>query len=278
MIEYIGQLEGEVAAKANEANDLRVQNRALMEENQRLTDLTRMLLASPSFSTFLNDLSSNGLPAPSIEVPSRPVTQAPAPQPTRKDVNPNRAAQEMQNQQNTSQVGMAMVPEQNLDFSMLDINVNGWNSGLDMTFNNAQVFAVTEVPEGPAIDTSVLSGKSESFSTPSSRDCKEQAPVIERMPVIEETDNETASVSSTDVDLDASDPAFALFIDTQPAKQTTEPFEDMFGGVELEKVFSRVELIVNDESQDVIDVERFERMCSSMEGAFQRIGSVTSHL
>ncbi|KAI5306368.1 hypothetical protein KEM56_001205 [Ascosphaera pollenicola] len=61
--EYIGQLEGEVAAKTNEANDLRLQNRVLAEENARLNELTSMLLSSPQFSSFLNENSD--IPPPS---------------------------------------------------------------------------------------------------------------------------------------------------------------------------------------------------------------------
>src|SRR5438874_1734309 len=93
-IEYISQLEGEVAAKTTEANDLQIQNRALMEENARLTDLTRMLLSSPHFSSFLGDISVNGLPAPQSSLPSAAQTSfQPKPQ---KDANPNRITPDIQ--------------------------------------------------------------------------------------------------------------------------------------------------------------------------------------
>src|SRR5256885_6591869 len=103
-LEYIGQLEGEVAAKVQEANDLRVQNRQLMEENTRLSDLTRMLLSSQAFSGFLNELSQNGMPAPSTTAAtaSQPQSQTQSqaqPQPTKKDVNPHQATRQAQNQQ-----------------------------------------------------------------------------------------------------------------------------------------------------------------------------------
>src|SRR5437763_10380591 len=92
-LEYIGQLEGEVAAKAQEASDLRAQNRQLIEENTRLTDLTRMLLSSQAFSSFLNELSLNGIPAPATAAAS----SQPQPQPTKKDVNPHQATRQAQN-------------------------------------------------------------------------------------------------------------------------------------------------------------------------------------
>lgn len=59
--EYISQLEGEVAAKASEANDLRAQNRALMEENARLNEMSRMLLSSPHFQQMLEQMNANGM-------------------------------------------------------------------------------------------------------------------------------------------------------------------------------------------------------------------------
>lgn len=289
-IEYIGQLEGEVAAKTNEANDLRVQNRALAEENSRLTDLTRMLLSSSHFSSFLNDISINGLPAPPQQTPS---TQAPVQSTPHKDANPNLANQDIQMQQDP-QVGMAMIPEQSLEYGSntgLDMNSSGWNTGIDMNYTNTQVFAVVDVPEGPAIDTSVISDKSSNSVGPSMSDeTKEQIPHIERPSPIEDDKTETAVGSPVpDIEIDESDPAFALFIDQRDsspapvkssAESSMEPFEDMFGGVMPEKVFARINLQVDDGSNDVgaASMHRLERLCTSMDAAFQRISSVTSHL
>lgn len=277
--EYISQLEGEVAKHAAENSDLKTQNQALMEENARLTDLTRMLLSSSAFTGFMNELVVNdSLP--------RPAQERPAPQPslqpnTRKDVNPHQA-QQGQLTQNRQQINMALMPD--IDFSNLDLNGN-WNSGIDMGFTgNTQVFAVTEVPQGPAVDTSILSGKaSNSVPSFSSDDSKDQVPVVERMPVIEKVEETVATCD--DVELDESDPAFALFIDlpvpqATAAKSEPEPFEDMFGGVTPEKVFSRLELVLDNEllDQDTLAMERFEHLCSSIEAAYQRVGNMTSHL
>ena len=152
-----------------------------------------------------------------------------------------------------------------------------------MTFNNTQVFAVTEVPQGPAIDTEILSGKSSNFvpSCSSSEDSKDQVPVVERAPAVEKTEETTVALPDDSVAFDESDPAFALFADSPtPKESVVEPFEDMFGGVAPEKVFSRLELVLDDESvaNDTLAMERFERMLSSMENSFQRIGNITSHL
>lgn len=281
--EYISQLEGEVASKTNEANDLRMQNRALMEENARLTDLTRMLLSSPHFSSFLNDISVNGPPAPQPTQPS--ATQAPLQTRPLKDPNPNRIATDIQMRQD-HQVGMAMVPEQGFNFPAVEMNGPGWNSGIDMNFNNTTVFAVLDVPQGPPVDSAIISGKSSNSVGPlPSEDIKDQVPSIERPPTEEVEAEKDPSAIHPNVDIDQSDPSLALFLD-QPSGQsrTASPFEDMFGGVEPEKVFARYDLVVEGSSLDEPDavsastMSRFERICASMESAFQRVSSFTSYL
>ncbi len=297
VIEYIGQLEDELAAKTNEANDFRAQNQALMAENQRLSDLTRMLLSSSAFSTFLNDLSTNGMPAPTASAPEHPTTkQATVVQPKiRKDPNPHRLAhQQVQgHQQGSAQVGMTLIPDNALDFSTLDLNNSAFASHMDHGYNHAQVFSVVEFPQGPAvdrIDTAALSGKSSNFvgSYSSDDDCKCQVPAIERLPVVKEKVEEESIPTSpcADVDFDESDPAFALFMDAASSVKSTpaEPQELLLGGVESEKVFARLELVVEDQDENAdgtvsaATMERLERMCSRLEAAFERIGNVTSHL
>ena len=280
ILEYIGQLEGEVAAKVQEANDLRVQNRELMEENQRLTDLTRMLLSSPSFSGFLNDLSVNGMaPPPNVSASERQASQpAPTQRSARKDVNPNQVAQDFQHQ-SSAQIGMALIPEPVMDFSMLDAaNTGNWNTGIDMSF--PQVYAVTEVPSEPVVDTGMLSGKTSNFvELRSTSDDSKECPIIQRMSG-PETDQAAPTASDPEVELDESDPAFALFVDALPlqALEVAETSEGLFGGVRLEKVFERFELVVDDGSEDVLASAKLAQLSSSIDDAFQRIGNLTSHL
>jgi hypothetical protein len=153
--EYIGQLEGEVAVKADENSVLRTENQQLREENNRLTDLTRMLLSSNAFSGFLQELSQSGVPA-QPQHPSAPTNMQDRPQQQsqqhqRKDVNPLDAARQMTHQQ--PQIGMALMPETNVDLN----SFQSWNSGLNA--NDFQVFAVTELPAEPTLDLSKLSEK-----------------------------------------------------------------------------------------------------------------------
>lgn len=265
-LEYIGQLEGEVAVKTQEANDLRAENRQLMEENSRLTDLTRMLLQSSAFSGFLTELSNNGLPAP--QQPQQPQASRPQPQPTRKDVNPHHAAQQIQSQ---PQIGMAMIPEQ--DFSMLDAPSTGWNSGMD-TFS---VFAVTELPRGPAVDTGVISGKSSNFVEPRSE--AKNVPAVHSLPDLsaEET---PAPVEDLSVEFDVEE--FSLFVDTPSTarKDLTTDTTALFSNISTEKGPAHIGLLVVDDSveNDVVTDALIERYCARLDTLFDRLEVFVSHL
>ncbi|KAL4977009.1 hypothetical protein BDW66DRAFT_44038 [Aspergillus desertorum] len=138
--EYIGQLENEVAQKTNEAHELRQQNRALCDENARLTDLVRQLLSSPSFSHYLDEQPNvNGLPSTQVPLPHLPQQSqhSTIPQSALQQLNPvkeptsNHGQQGFQMQQQNSQMGMMMVPGQGIDVSTMNMTNGGWNSGID---------------------------------------------------------------------------------------------------------------------------------------------------
>ncbi|PYH92556.1 hypothetical protein BO71DRAFT_357168 [Aspergillus ellipticus CBS 707.79] len=273
--EYIGQLESEVAAKTNEAHDLRLQNRALFEENARLTDLARMLLSSPNFSQFLDEMGPNGVSIPSHVQPHQHTQHAQHPQqPQPQQQLPQQQASPMS--QPPMQQPMVMVPNQGLDVSAMGLNNGGWNSGIDMNYGSANVFAVLEVPE-PAIDTEALSGKTASIvesCLPSVPSPKDEVPVLESMPAMVETQEQSVTgVENPDVVIDESDPAFALFAD-MPAS-TSHDSEMAFDGVSTGKSAPAFELVV-DESRD--SAKRLAHFCHSMEAAFDRVSMMTAHL
>ncbi|KAI8724581.1 BZIP domain-containing protein [Fusarium sp. LHS14.1] len=267
--EYISQLESEIANKVNENGDLRSQNRALVEENKRLTDLTRMLLSSSSFSNFLDTLSSN--PAASTAPTQLKVEPQQEQRQMPKDINPYNAQQSQQ-----QQIGMAMIPEQNMDFSMLS---------LDNTYNfQPQVFVV-DTPEVPALDAAVLSGKTSNFVEPAfdSEDEKVDMPIIER-PVEKPRVSEPVEAVPVDAEFE-SDPDFALF-HNEPATATEQPKEldteclsnvDLFGGIESEKVLSRLELVdaSEEETTAALAMLRVERICASTQAVVSRLELLT---
>jgi len=271
--EYIGQLEGEIATKVNENSDLRAQNRILMDENTRLSDLTRMLLSSPSFSGFLDTLSTN--PAAVPQQQQQQATPTSATQQTqaenrqvRKDINPYAAQQQMQQEQ----IGMAMIPEHTMDFSMLDLNGDGGFS------YQPQVFSVLSMPEA-VIDTSVLSGKTSNFiGRFESEDEKVEMPTIERMPVKEEAPV-TLPTPIVDEEFDA-DPSFALFTDSVSAP-VTAPLVKLdtisFFGIESEKALARIELVdaTEDEATAAMAMARVQRLYDSIEAATERLEALT---
>ena len=267
-----------------------------MVENARLGDLTRMLLSSPAFSTFLADLSGTGAPNPIPELSqlqSHASTSRSQPSAARKDVNPNQVAPRQP--QTQGQNNLTMIPEESsFDYTGTESANTGYTDNMDFGLYDAQVYAVTEVPQGPAVDTMLfanLHGKSSNFvgPCPSVDDIKDEPPTIESMPptISKMEMPEPIETPSVDLDIDASDPAFALFID-QPILSSTAPpcavapEDRIFGEIELEKAFGRVELIVEDESSDSLEVssatiERFERLCSRLDAASARILAITPH-
>lgn len=253
-----------------------------MDENKRLTDLTRMLLSSPSFSNFLDHLSANpsSIPAPPGR-PAAPQQQQQTPQQQQqqqqqrqmpKDVSPYDAQQQQQ-------IGMAMIPEQTMDFSMLSIGQNPYAS------YQPQVFVV-DTPEVPSIDTNVLSGKSSNFVEPllESDEDKVEAPVIEH-PVARPEPTETKTPVDAQFD---SDPEFALFhsepaTTSEPAKELdTESLSnvDMFGGIESEKILARYELVdaTEEEASAILAMARVQRISDNIESVVSRLELLTMDL
>lgn len=234
-----------------------------------------MLLGSPHFSSFLNDMGDS-LPALSQQPQQQqqqqqPQQAKPQPQPTMQampqEANANR--QDYQMQQNP-QANMVMVPNQGMDPNM-GMNNAGWNSGIDMNFGNASVFAVMEVPEGPVLDAEVLSGKSSFIEL--SENSKNDVPVVSRP--ASDSPQSDIGVANPDVEIDESDPAFALFVDS-PAPATSH-VDLTFEGVSSEKA-SQFELVVDNSNVSTAAKKRFDSLCLSIDAAFERVSAVTSHL
>lgn len=236
-----------------------------MEENTRLTDLTRMLLSSPSFSGFLDTLAQNpsavsSQPAPSTQAPQRQV---------RKDVNPYNAQQQVQNQQ----IGLAMIPEQTVDFSMLDLNTDGAYS------YQPQVFSVFGIPETP-IDTDLLSGKSSNRCSLASEVEKVELPVVERAPAAVEVEVEVEEVETVDQEFDA-DPAFALFVTATPSPKTQsiDDVSELLSAIPAKP--EHFSLVVEPSlSSDAADVamRKVDRICDGLEQIADRLRSLTVNL
>jgi hypothetical protein len=235
-----------------------------------------MLLSSAPFSTFLDDLSTNPAALPQqpqqikVEEPQQPQQQRQMP----KDVNSFGA------QPSQQQIGMAMIPEQTMDFSMLS---------LDNNFNfQPQVFVV-DTPEIPApIDTAALSGKTSNFVEESfETEEKIEAPVIER-PVALPDLVTSSDAAPADEDFE-SDPEFALFHSESVAvRDTPEDVVDadrlgdidIFGGIESDKVLCRLELVdaTEGEATAAFAVARVQRISENLETVVSRLELMTMDL
>ncbi|KAL4873821.1 hypothetical protein BDV12DRAFT_159676 [Aspergillus spectabilis] len=295
--EYIVQLESEVTQSRNEAQELRLQNRALFEENARLTDLARQLLSSPPFAQFLDEMNVSGLPSAQTPLPpqsmpqsqlqphQQPPTMA---QPTMQQTSLHKEPTSHHGQQEfpmaqtqipqSSQVGVMMVPSQGMDVSAMNMNNGGWNTGIDMNFGNAPVFAVLEVPEPAVLDIDGISGKSSGFAGSGLDETftGKDSLTLERLTHIEAS-REQATVDAGDlnVEIDESDPVLALFAD-QPKKSISElSRKPSFHGIEPCKS-SAFELVVETDPKAAAD--RLVYLCQTIEGAFQRVSMLTAHL
>lgn len=167
--EYIGQLEGEVALKAQENVTLRSENDALIQENERYRGFIETILRHPAFGPFMNDISKDpsllGLPsAPSQSSQNQSQPQQPQQQTqqtqsqsqhhqgqqqlsddTKPDFLNFDASQVHVPQQDTERVNLATIPEN--DFSKL--NINGFQ-GLDFNnFQSVNAFPVTAISSDP---------------------------------------------------------------------------------------------------------------------------------
>lgn len=227
-----------------------------------------MLLGSPSFSDFLERLSVNPSQLPQgpsqVEQP-QVLRQAP------KDVNPYTAHQQAQRQS----IGVAMMPEQNLDFSAFG------------DFHH-QVFAVLETPEPPmSIETAALAGKESNFVGQSfeSEDEKVEMPTIEQLPVTEGKGTAPKAVAVPvvrDEDFE-NNPDFALYHESSAAtspEATVAELDpehsletDIFGGIQSEKFLARYELLdaSTEEQTAALAMASVQRRLASLEGICSRL-------
>lgn len=234
-----------------------------------------MLLASPSFGDFLERLSTNPsqLPqgAPQVEQPQM-TRQAP------KDVNPYAAHPQTQR----PSVGMAMIPEQNMDFAAFG------------DFHQPQVFAVLETPEPPmSIDTAAMAGKESNFVGQSfdSDDDKVEMPMIEQLPIVEEKAMAPKAIE-TPVTMDEdfeNDPDFALYHESSSATSTDfiasdldteDSSEDIFGGIQSDKFLARYELLdaSAEEQNAALAMASVQRRFASLESVCSRLEMLTADI
>ena len=178
---------------------------------------------------------------------------------------------------------MVTIPESHMDFTVADNINNNWNVGVDFNYN-PQVFSVTELPQGPAVDSidvGVLSGKSEGREVREMfSEKKESVPTIETAPSVVKVEPEF--VTRNDVEFDESDPAFALFADAPAVSKPSEPVYQIFGPIDFEKAVEHFEIVVDDtpSSDDGVvsasTMARFERLCTDLASTSEKLDGLIS--
>ena len=230
--EYITQLEGEVNVKNNECNDLKITNRHLLEQNRQLTQLCKAMLNHPSFGTFMEEMSND----PSILQAFAPQSSSQSSQQSQQQQQvaqqqqqqqqqppPTQASQTQPQHQQNIHVGMTMMPDTNLDFSMLNLGANHWNN-----YQQPQIYALFEAPVGPsmeAISAGALPGKDEKeVDTEDIADDKVTAPAVKELPTLPAASIEPqAEVQENSVEDIKDDPNFALYVDCPSAISSPPP-------------------------------------------------------
>lgn len=228
--EYIGQLEAEVANKTSEAAELRAENTTLKSELQQLQEFTRSVLRSPAFSSFLAELEKGHATA-SAPAPAEP-TPAPVPEPQtsyHKDPNPNML---------------------NDDWAL----AYGPVAGAPIWATNAQVYAVTHLPQGP-VNLQDLSGKATGAKTEDFIDWRAFPPPVDGFSPNYTEKTPLAPVEEEDYEMyDAEEEQTAYIMpdnleDLVAAKQgnISDRIEKLAPGVGLDSLLGTLEAVISGE-------------------------------
>lgn len=270
--------------KVNEANELRAQNRLLMEENARSRAFIERLLRHQAFTPFLEELSrdeSLQIKAPMTTMPSSSATVTAAPAPAFAPQPQFNALSQPEN----PQVSMAMAPEPQIDFAMLNLNNSNanananWNVNNGFNFQQPVAFAVTELPEGPSnpLDTQAMSGKGYSAIF----DAEDDASVDEvkaDYPVIKSPVQSVQPAAAPADETEEHDDEYDLYY-SSPATTVSAPLdeqESLFANPE--KALAHYSLVLSDDANETRLAERLERKIAAMSTVMQRISDITSML
>ncbi len=220
-----------------------------------------MLLSSQAFSGFLQELSQSGAPPPNfqknVQQKSVPVQPQSQPRTIKKDVSSATATKQMQSQQ--PQIGMALIPETPIDYSVLQ--ANGWMSTLPT--NDFQVYAVADLPAPPVLDLEALSGK-----PTSSKDGSKSSKQMPRLPELPAHMSALtpAEPNKLDDSIALDQDAFALYF-TSTTRDGAHPFKE-----------SVANNTPGGQMFDEASWAAIEKLCSDLEDSCEELAKYTSHM
>lgn len=221
-----------------------------------------MLLSSPAFSGFLNELSANGMPAPPTTASNSQGQIKSQPRSTRKDVNPHQASRQMQNQQ--PQINLAMIPETSIDFSSLEQPANIWNS---IASNDFQVFSVSAVPQMPVLDLTKLSDKA--LCSAVSLDTVKETPQIAEIPSwVESSTGPPTAVNGEEVLADA----FNLYNDL-PETSTTSTSSTLDSYLATLKPETNKAMVDLTSIMTETSLAQLKRMCATLDETCEQLAA-----
>ena len=291
----IVDLEDVNNALSREVDTLKMEKEKLISDYQNLRKFVEHMISTPNFAGYMQE-----------QVLGAGQQNMASPQ----------SAQPRQRQRSVQQYGMPIIPEQSQTLQLADVltedalfpddSMNDFGSmpmlstqnsnEFDMFTENTGIFAVLDTPQ-PCIDIATLSGKTSNFVGQQqefeSHEDKLEMPALEKGPAAlaqPAIADKVDTSSAVDEEFD-NDPAFALYHQTADAEPagSDKPVEldtdglshvDVFGGIELEKVFERYELVDASEEEvgAAVAMERVQRISSTVESVLARLELMTIDL
>ena len=259
-----------------------------MDQNHQLTRLTQYVLRHPAFASVLADMSRDPSIIGQVEqapssAPIRPPPTS-APREVQPYITPTKQETEPQSNE-TTQVGLSMVPESNLDFSMLNLGRNHWANRTGLGFQQPSVFSVMELPAGPAVDhfsSESLSGKGLSNLTCIETESKMNSPIIAVPPFQQEIAKPQWPAPTPISDIDESDPCFALYRNLpsslhSPSCAVVEAVRMLEMSL-CGKSLPQFRMSVTGSDNTMTPIQKIEQMFDSLEPACSRVHAMTLHL
>ena len=169
----------------------------------------------------------------------------------------------MQSQQ--PHVNMAMIPEINIDFSVLEQPTNNWNP---IPSNDFQVFSVSAVPEVPVLDLTALSSKG---SSSLNIEATKEVPQIAEIPSWVKSVSEASVEPSTENSLDK---AFDLYHDqpSTPTIPSSSSTLDSFLATMNPKP-NQSALVLSTTVNESSSLARLKRMCASLDETCEHLAA-----
>ena len=253
----------------NEANELRIQNEALMEENARSREFIEKLLRHPAFHPFLDDLSRD----PAI---AEAASQNLASSNSNADQSPSRSSKPVpQINDGISHEG----PSRSSSEIKVPLRGNPWPvPDMDIgNFESPRIFAVLDLPhiERPLPEEHSLFDKDGILSFHTEFEPEKNVLDVMNTPAMDLSEKSGSIIAN-----DAKGPGFDLYDDEASASSNPGHFSQSVSYVSkftVEVITPHNSQFFNNHINDP-SFDRIRRICTRMDPVYARIQSMTTHL